>query len=413
MTDYYYQDQDTDEDAPAEDRRRPSAAVQYPADRAFFAHTEEPARRHDDDPPVQPEDAWAETGDEREYLSPDDAYYAGDGAEQGYPSPDAYYAETGGHHGYPPPRDAEDGEDGRYLAEPPEPVSDDAYYDDEPEPAGPAVPVEAAAAAAGTATRQIRFDPTKERGASYFERAQRHSRHVRWLRIVLPTLAFLGIAGFFALVQFAPNPESAIVSLAGINVESKSVTMEKPHISGFEGTRRSYEVTAVRAVQDLNNPKIVTMDKITARLGTGDGGTARVQAATGIYDGNTSKLRLSDGITVETSDGYKATLKDADIDIDSGKMTSSNPVEIVTDQVSVKANAIEVQDQGKHIWFRNNVTVVFTPTDRPASDGAAAKPADGSDTAAGKPSADGGDAAAKPADAKPRPKNAATGGSAS
>jgi len=399
MTDYYYQDQDADEDAPAGDRRQPTAAEQYPADRAFFAG-EEPARDYDDDPPVPPEDAWAETGAEPEYLPPDDASY---GWGQ-YPSPeDAAYAEPDDRSGYSPPRDADYGEDERYLAGPTDLEADEAYYADEAEPSGQPVPAAtvATAVAGMAATRQIRFDPTKERGARNFERAARHSRHVRWLKIVLPGIAFVGIVGFLALVQFAPDPETAIVSLSGVNVESKSVTMKKPHISGFEGTRRSYEVNAVRAVQDLNNPKIVTMTKITARLGTGDGGTAHVQAATGVYDGNTNKLKLSDGITVVTSDGYKATLQDADIDIDSGKMTSLNPVEIVTDQVSVKANTIEVQDQGKHVWFRNNVTVVYTPKDVPAGDAAAVKPADG------------GDDAAKPADARPQPEKAATGGSAS
>ncbi len=408
MTDYYYEDQDADEDAPAEDRRRPSASVQYPADRAFYSRAEEPARDYDDDPPIPPEDAWGksedawgETAADRGYLSAEDIDDAGDGAEQGYPSPDdAYYDdEADDQYGYPPPRDAGYGAFDRTPAGPPDVSPDDAYYADEPAPAGRPVFTEAAAAvAAGTAaTRHIRFDPTKERGDSYFERAARHSRHVRWLKIVLPTVAFLGIAGFLALVQFAPNPETAIVSLAGINVESKSVTMTKPHISGFEGTRRSYEVNAAQAVQDLNNPKIVTMTRITARLGTGDGGTARVQAATGVYDGNTNKLRLSDGINVETSDGYKATLQDADIDIDSGKMTSAKPVEIVTDQVSVKADTIEVQDQGKHVWFRNNVTVVYTPKDEPAGDAATAKPPDGGDTATAKPANGGDTAAAKPA----------------
>jgi lipopolysaccharide export system protein LptC len=433
MTDYYYQDQDADEDAPAGNRPRPSAAEQYPSDRAFFARVEPPPPPGDDDPPVPPEDAWAETNAEPEQLPPDDISPAGDDwdrgfpsrQQQGYPSPeDADYGETEDQYGYPPPADADYGEDGRYLARPAEPASDEAYYyDDEPEPPGLPAPLEAAstAVAGATVARHIRFDPTKERGPSYFERAHRHSRHVRWLKIVLPTIALLGIVGFLALIQVAPNPETAIISLSGINVESKSVTMKKPHISGFEGTRRSYEVNAAQAIQDLNNPKIVTMSKITARLGTGDGGTTHVQAAAGVYDGNTNKLKLSDGITVETSDGYTATLEDADIDIDSGKMTSSKPVEIVTNQVSVKANSIEVQDQGKHIWFRNNVTVVFTPQDAPAGDGAAAKPADGGDTAAGKPSAESGGAVtakpvaagAKPADAKPAPQEAATGGSAS
>ena len=44
-----------------------------------------------------------------------------------------------------------------------------------------------------TVDRDIRFDPTQERGPEFFDTALRHSRNVRRLKILLPTLAGIGV----------------------------------------------------------------------------------------------------------------------------------------------------------------------------------------------------------------------------
>ncbi|WP_421725212.1 LPS export ABC transporter periplasmic protein LptC [Bauldia sp.] len=213
--------------------------------------------------------------------------------------------------------------------------------------------------------RNIRFDPTQERGTQHYRQAHRHSRRVRLLKVLLPTLAAIGVLGFVAFVQFAPTPGDVVITLSGVNVEDESVTMERPHISGFEGTKRAYEVRATEAIQDLNNPNIVTLHAIKARLGLGDGETANIRAARGIYDGDTKKLTLKDGITLNTTNGYEATFESAQVNVDSGRMTSNKPLEIVTDHGTVRANAMVVRDDGKHVIFKDGVNVVYTPPEDP------------------------------------------------
>ena len=77
---------------------------------------------------------------------------------------------------------------------------------------------------------------------------------------------------------------------------------------------------------------------------------------------------LSKGISLETTNGYKATLEDAQVDVGTSQMASSNPVTIVTEQATVKANAMELRDSGKYIMFKNGVTVFFTPPPEKAAD---------------------------------------------
>ena len=142
--------------------------------------------------------------------------------------------------------------------------------------------VAGASAAAGTAAaesgeRRIRFDPTQERGTLSYDRAERHSRRVRLLKIGLPTVAVLSIVGFFVVLTWDSGGDGLpALILSGINIESRQITMDKPHISGFDGTKRAYEVHAEKATQELGNAKVVTLETIQARFALGDDVRANV-----------------------------------------------------------------------------------------------------------------------------------------
>ena len=241
----------------------------------------------------------------------------------------------------------------------------------------PGATAAAAVAAAASGQRKIRFDPTKERGAVYYDHAARHTRRVRLLKIALPVIAALSVAGFFAAMSLNSVVDGLpALNLSGINIESRQITMDKPHISGFDGTKRAYEINAVSAVQQLGNAKVMTFQTIQARFALGDDVRANLRAATGIYDDNTKKLNLTGGIDLATTNGYTARLEAADVDIDKGTVNSDTGVKISGKEGWITSDSVEVLDRGKHVFFRGNVKVHFeppeTPDDKPA--GADAEP---------------------------------------
>lgn len=211
------------------------------------------------------------------------------------------------------------------------------------------------------ARHRIRYDPTRRSDANAYRTARRHSRLVRTLRIVLPAVAVGGIALFWASMHFIPSDLAGLISSAGIDVKTNSVVMNAPHISGFEGTRRAYEVKAARAIQSLNDPKVLTFEQINARIGLDNAGTATVVAGTGVYDGNNSTLNLKNGITIQTTTGYAATIDEAAVDLAKGSLQSSAPVEIHAKEGTLRADSIEVTDRGKYVAFRGGVSVNFMP----------------------------------------------------
>jgi lipopolysaccharide export system protein LptC len=208
---------------------------------------------------------------------------------------------------------------------------------------------------------RIRYDPTASRGEQAFLAAHRHSRLVRRLRYILPALAIAAVGLFWATIRFVPSDLAAIVSLPSIDAASHSIVMDKPHISGFEGTRRAYEVKADSAVQSLDDPKVMTFKAIDASVGLDTAGTAKIDAATGVYDAKDNTLVLKDGIAVKTTTGYWASFKEAVIDLTAGSLVSSQPVEIRTNEGTIRANSVEVSDRGKRIAFRNGVSVTYLP----------------------------------------------------
>jgi len=225
-------------------------------------------------------------------------------------------------------------------------LSHDRYGQDDAEPAPAA---------------RIRYNPPRNRDEDAYRKAERHSSLVRRLKFILPVLAVAGVVAFWATARVIPGDLAALVAIAGIDAKSNSVVMQKPHISGFEGTRRAYEVKADSAVQSLDDPKVVTFKQIVGRFGLDDAGVATVDAAIGVYDGNKNTLLLQDGVTMQTTNGYAGTFTEAAIDLGKGTLTSTKPLELSTAEGKIRANGVTVTERGKRIAFTNGVSVTYLP----------------------------------------------------
>ena len=209
--------------------------------------------------------------------------------------------------------------------------------------------------------RQFRYDPSEVRGDEVYSAARRHSGVVRWLKIVLPALAGTAVLVFVLAIKIVTGDIVELFKIAGVTVDTKSLVMEKPHLSGFKGTEHSYEVFAERAVQDLANPKIVRLEEIDAEFGLTSDIKVSLDATAGVFDGDKETLALSDGITVSSTDGYSARLEAARVDFGSGNLSSDTPVEIRLPEGLIRSRKMRVKDRGKKIVFSGGVLVTYMP----------------------------------------------------
>jgi len=210
--------------------------------------------------------------------------------------------------------------------------------------------------------RQFRYDPSKVRGEEVYRDARRHGRLVRWLKIVLPALAGTAVLVFLLAMRTVTGDLADLFSLAGVSMDTQNLVMDKPHLSGFKGTEHSYEVLADRAVQDLSNPKVVHLENIRAQFGLSEASTVSLNAANGVFDADRETLRLHNGITVSTTDGYKAALTGAAIDFRQNAMQSEEgQIEISAPEGRIRAKSLTVADRGKKVRFDGGVSVTYLP----------------------------------------------------
>lgn len=200
-----------------------------------------------------------------------------------------------------------------------------------------------------------------ERGDEAFSHAARHSRRVRVLKIVLPVIAavasavLLGYSFLYSIGGESVNPGS-------MSIESGNLVMDNPSLDGFTNANLPYHMTAARARQAIGGEDgAILLEEISATVPIDDRNEASIQAAAGTYERANDRLELTDSITVRTTTGIFARLQSAQIDMDSGELTTQEPVEIDTEGMQVRANRFNAMGGGDRLIFEDRVRVNIDP----------------------------------------------------
>jgi len=206
------------------------------------------------------------------------------------------------------------------------------------------------------------------RSHAQYRLAQRHSRIVRGLKILLPVLAGLIIIAFVAVSWIETlGPEG--VAIESVSLRDGKLVMQNPVMSGQGSDARPYSMRAARAIQDLATPDVIVLEEIVADLPVANGDKAVLNALSGIYDRVAQTLMFDQAFTVTSEAGMKAELQSADIDLAGGNLTTSDPVSIRSDEASVVAQSMKMQDKGRVIIFQDKVRMTINPSALKPKDG--------------------------------------------
>jgi len=200
--------------------------------------------------------------------------------------------------------------------------------------------------------------PDPSRAGDEFERAylraKRHSRRVRVLKVALPALGLLLVAGV-GLYSFVGIPGGVSVNLGGTTLEGGRLVMANPELDGFTPDNRPYSMQAERATQAIGNTSVIHLEKIGARLPIDLENWAEVDAEAGVFDREANTLALNDGVIISMDTGMTANLRSAVVDIGLGAMSTSDPVEITMEGSRLSANSMRVAERGGVLIFENRV----------------------------------------------------------
>jgi lipopolysaccharide export system protein LptC len=206
-----------------------------------------------------------------------------------------------------------------------------------------------------------------------FAIAARHSRMVRVLRIAVPAVVGLAMAGVVAISIF--NPFRALMKqlpldMDNLVVSGSKITMEAPHMSGFTPDQRPYEVWAKTATQDLTDPDHVELKTLRAKVLQEDRSTVTMEARTGLFDTKAQLLDLHKDIFLQSSTGYEARLSQALLDIGKGTVTSEEPVDVKLLNGTLTADRLRITEKGALVRFEGHVVmnlIMDGPDPAPAS----------------------------------------------
>jgi lipopolysaccharide export system protein LptC len=220
-----------------------------------------------------------------------------------------------------------------------------------------------------------------------FAIAARHSRLVRVLRIAVPAVVGLAMAGVVAISIF--NPFRALMKQLPLDIDNlvvsgSKITMESPHLSGFSLDQRPYELWAKTATQDLNDPDHVELKTLRAKFLQEDRSTVTMVARTGMFNTKAQLLDLRKDIFLQSSTGYEASLSQALLDIGKGTVTSDEPVDVKLLNGTLTADRLRITEKGELVRFEGNVKMnLIMDTPEPA----AAEPESAPEQAAAPPKA--------------------------
>jgi lipopolysaccharide export system protein LptC len=196
---------------------------------------------------------------------------------------------------------------------------------------------------------------------SAFDVAKRHSKRVRFLRFALPVGIFVGLIGFVGYSLFGryydPLPQASFGSVA---VSGTKVTMDLPVLKGYGKQSKPFEMRAETAVQDLKEPSLVDLQKLSGSFELQNGGSATLLAERGLYHSTQQKLNLQNGVRVTSTLGYDVDLKSAHVDFKTNVLISEEPVKVKFEGGHVHADSMSMTEGGNRVTFQGRVKMMMS-----------------------------------------------------
>lgn len=194
-----------------------------------------------------------------------------------------------------------------------------------------------------------------------YQAALVHSALVRKLKVFLPILAAV-ISAAFIVVSIIRTYLPETLSVESARIENGKIVMERPAISGRNKDGINYSMIANRALQDIQNSNMISLEDVKAAVPINDDVIARVTASGADFDRGTDMLDLVKPFDVNLSNGITARFKSAHLDINAGVMDSRDPVDISMKEGSIVADSLKITDKGRTITFQGKVRLHLEPS---------------------------------------------------
>jgi lipopolysaccharide export system protein LptC len=177
-----------------------------------------------------------------------------------------------------------------------------------------------------------------------FAAAARHSRRVRRLRWAFPALVVLGIAGYLVAAR---TPASGVaIDFGNIVFDRGGMVIAEPKMTGYQIGGQTYELQAERALQRVDDLRLLQLEGVRARYAMIDGQTAVFTSPSGEYNAASSLLTLYGGVQLQFDNGVEGTMEVVIVDITTGTIASDRPFHLTAGNMALAGGILELTPDG-------------------------------------------------------------------
>ncbi len=197
----------------------------------------------------------------------------------------------------------------------------------------------------------------RERGESSFNPF--YSRVIRWLRLALP-LAALAMA---AVVFTWTGPQEPLLkrdeSAGKINKTVGKNELINPRFENTDEQNRPYTLTALRAVQDEVDDKLVLLEKPVADMMLDNGHWVALEATEGAFQSMERKLLLRGSVRLFHDGGYQLETPELHINIRDNTAVSDKDVHAQGPEGTLDAKGLEGRNNEGLLIFKGPAKLVL------------------------------------------------------
>lgn len=187
-----------------------------------------------------------------------------------------------------------------------------------------------------------------------------YTRFVRIMRFALPLAAIALTVVIILWDEMGARMTKLDEQKFLPEVEEARGEMLNPQFDSTDKEGRPFTITAQRATQDDNNPKVMLMDKPEARIDLGPEEILTSQSHQGVYEQEAGKLFLSSDVQLHHSSGYRLHSDELRLDLKTGEAFSDQPVHVEGEMGTIDATGLEAYNARGLIIFKGPATLILT-----------------------------------------------------
>lgn len=190
-----------------------------------------------------------------------------------------------------------------------------------------------------------------------------YSTTVNWVKVTLPLIAIALLSSLF-LLSGTPDPEAA---LPYAEVDIEQITREQrvtaPRFAGVLDEGREIILLAEAVAADTGQIDRIRAQSIDGRIDIDATEVMTLRATLGEFDMAAQIASLNDGVSVETTQGYRMESDSVIMALDEIRLSAPTPVHITGPGLDLTADAMEIEEiNGAPILrFTGSVRMLYQP----------------------------------------------------